>query len=90
MIGTSTFGKGLVQTFMPLSKGRAIKLTTSRYYTPSGSSIYGAGITPGYLNLSLAGFVDREGDDPDACGEALDQFGNAGVTQAYAGQCLGE
>ena len=35
VVGTETFGKGLVQTVMPLSKGRAIKLTTSRYYTPS-------------------------------------------------------
>ena len=44
--GTTTFGKGSVQTVMPLSNGRAIKLTTSRYYTPSGASIHGSGITP--------------------------------------------
>ncbi len=55
---------------MPLSKGRAIKLTTSRYYTPSGDSIHGTGITPdvfvnsadGYPSLSLSGLVDRESD----------------------------
>ena len=46
IIGTATFGKGLVQTVMPLSKGRAIKLTTSRYYTPSGDSIHDVGIEP--------------------------------------------
>ena len=46
VVGTGTFGKGLVQTVMPLSKGRAIKLTTSRYYTPSGDSIHETGITP--------------------------------------------
>jgi carboxyl-terminal processing protease len=70
LLGTETFGKGLVQTVMPLSKGRAIKLTTSRYYTPSGDSIQGVGITPdvfvddtpGYPNLSLSGTVDRESD----------------------------
>ncbi len=70
VIGTNTFGKGLVQTVMPLSKGRAIKLTTSRYYTPSGDSIHGTGITPdvyientpGYPNQSLYSFVDREAD----------------------------
>jgi carboxyl-terminal processing protease len=70
VIGTSTFGKGLVQTVMPLSQGRAIKLTTSRYYTPSGDSIHEVGITPdvyvegtpGYPNLSLAGDIDREND----------------------------
>jgi len=46
IVGSQTFGKGLVQTVMPLSKGRAIKLTTSRYYTPSGESIHGLGIMP--------------------------------------------
>ncbi|MAF82570.1 MAG: peptidase S41 [Chromatiales bacterium] len=46
IVGSQTFGKGSVQTVMPLSKGRAIKLTTSRYYTPSGESIHGLGITP--------------------------------------------
>jgi carboxyl-terminal processing protease len=46
IVGTRTFGKGSVQTVMPLSGGRAIKLTTSRYYTPSGVSIQGLGITP--------------------------------------------
>jgi carboxyl-terminal processing protease len=44
--GATTFGKGSVQTVMPLSNGRAIKLTTSRYYTPSGASIHGSGIMP--------------------------------------------
>jgi carboxyl-terminal processing protease len=44
--GSKTFGKGSVQTVMPLSNGRAIKLTTSLYYTPSGISIHGQGITP--------------------------------------------
>lgn len=44
--GTRTFGKGSVQTVMPLSAGRAIKLTTSRYFTPSGVSIQGIGISP--------------------------------------------
>jgi carboxyl-terminal processing protease len=46
VIGTATFGKGSVQTVMPLSHGRAIKLTTSRYYTPSGRSIHMRGIVP--------------------------------------------
>jgi len=46
IMGTKTFGKGSVQTVMPLSNGRAIKLTTSRYFTPSGVSIQGQGITP--------------------------------------------
>jgi carboxyl-terminal processing protease len=70
VIGTETFGKGLVQTVVPLSKGRAIKLTTSRYYTPSGDSIHEVGITPdvyvddtpGFPDLSLSGLLDRESD----------------------------
>ena len=70
IVGTATFGKGLVQTVMPLSKGRAIKITTSRYYTPSGDSIHDVGIepdvfvdeTPGYPDLSLSGMLDREAD----------------------------
>jgi len=46
LLGKRTFGKGLVQTVMPISSGRAIKLTTSRYFTPSGRSIQGSGIEP--------------------------------------------
>ncbi len=46
LLGRRTFGKGSVQTVMPLSSGRAIKLTTSRYFTPSGRSINGRGIDP--------------------------------------------
>jgi len=46
VIGTQTFGKGSVQTIMPLGNATAIKLTTARYYTPSGRSIQAKGITP--------------------------------------------
>ncbi|MFQ6004774.1 MAG: S41 family peptidase [Woeseia sp.] len=46
VVGEATFGKGMVQTVIPLSKGRAIKLTTSRFYTPLGDSIQGTGISP--------------------------------------------
>jgi len=45
-MGTQTFGKGSVQTIMPLGDGTAIKLTTAEYYTPSGRSIQLKGITP--------------------------------------------
>ncbi len=46
LIGTQTFGKGSVQTIMPLGNNTAIKLTTARYYTPSGRSIQAKGIVP--------------------------------------------
>ena len=90
VVGTSTFGKGLVQTVMPLSRGRAIKLTTSRYYTPSGDSIHETGITPdvyvedtpGYPVLSLTGYVDRDGDLQ--LSEALDRLHRRGVMHSNA------
>ena len=49
LVGEQTFGKGSVQTVMPLSDGRALKLTTSPYLTPSGRSINGTGIEPDFL-----------------------------------------
>ncbi|MEM9209010.1 MAG: S41 family peptidase, partial [Pseudomonadota bacterium] len=71
VVGTETFGKGLVQTVMPLSRGRAIKLTTSRYFTPSGDSIHEKGIEPDisvegsqrYPSRDLSAGLDREGDE---------------------------
>jgi carboxyl-terminal processing protease len=49
IIGTQTFGKGSVQTIMPLGNNTAIKLTTARYYTPGGRSIQALGIKPDIL-----------------------------------------
>jgi carboxyl-terminal processing protease len=46
IMGTQTFGKGSVQTIIPLSETTAVKLTTARYYTPQGRSIQAKGITP--------------------------------------------
>jgi carboxyl-terminal processing protease len=81
--GKQTFGKGSVQTVMPLSNGRAIKLTTSRYYTPSGFSIHGHGITPDVeigsdttLDL-LAGIAAHETDAGAALLQADSQLREA-------------
>jgi carboxyl-terminal processing protease len=90
IVGTPTFGKGLVQTVMPLSKGRAVKLTTSRYYTPSGDSIHEVGIkpdvetdeTPGFPDLSLAGILDRHADIQLA--EAMEQLQARAVMHSKA------
>jgi carboxyl-terminal processing protease len=90
IIGTRTFGKGLVQTVMPLSRGRAIKLTTSHYYTPSGDSINGIGVSPdvyvesgrGYPNQSLNGRLDRENDAQLI--EALELIRNGHVMHSRA------
>ncbi len=46
VLGTETFGKGSVQTIIPMPNGAGIRLTTARYYTPSGDSIQETGITP--------------------------------------------
>jgi carboxyl-terminal processing protease len=59
VIGTQSFGKGSVQTIMPLGNATAIKLTTARYYTPSGRSIQAKGITPDII-------VEEPGASPQA------------------------
>jgi carboxyl-terminal processing protease len=90
VVGTQTFGKGLVQTVMPLSKGRAIKLTTSHYYTPSGDSINGTGVKPDlyvessgpYPEQNLRSMLDREGDAQLI--EALELLRNQPILQSQA------
>ncbi len=49
LLGTQTFGKGSVQTIIPLSDGSGLRLTTAKYFTPKGRSIHGKGITPDIL-----------------------------------------
>jgi len=46
VVGTQSFGKGSVQTIIPLSNGSGLRLTTAKYYTPKGGEIHGKGITP--------------------------------------------
>jgi carboxyl-terminal processing protease len=68
VMGTQTFGKGSVQTILPLGNGTAIKLTTARYYTPNGRSIQAKGITPDIvvedakITAGAAGVQVREAD----------------------------
>ncbi len=59
IMGAKTFGKGSVQTILPMENGSALKLTTARYYTPSGTSIQASGITP---DIALAN-VKVSGDE---------------------------
>ena len=56
IIGTRTFGKGLVQTIIPLGDGSALKLTTAVYLTPNGTDINHKGITP---NIVVRGPIPR-------------------------------
>ena len=60
LIGTQTFGKGIVQSLFPLSDGSAIKVTVSRYYTPAGNNIHEVGITP---DIILEKDVENEEDN---------------------------
>jgi carboxyl-terminal processing protease len=50
IVGTQTFGKGSVQTILPLDDDSALRLTTARYYTPNGRSIQAVGITPDVIS----------------------------------------
>jgi len=60
IVGNQTFGKGSVQTILPLSNGTAVKLTTARYFTPSGRSIQAEGIKPDIeLDQVRVSAVDR-------------------------------
>lgn len=61
LIGTTTFGKGIVQTVFPLSDGDAVKLTTAKYFTPNGNYIHGVGIEP---DIELAyEYLNPEGEE---------------------------
>ena len=81
VIGTQTFGKGIVQNLMYLSDGNAIKMTVAKYFTPNGVSIHGIGVTPNILvemdeKLSRQiSIIDRADDvQLQAALEALNRF----------------
>ncbi len=63
VLGERTFGKGSVQTILPLGNGTAVKLTTARYYTPNGRSIQAEGIKPDIELKSLKVATDDGADD---------------------------
>ena len=68
ILGTKTFGKGSVQTILPMHNGAALKLTTARYYTPNDRSIQARGIIPDVLTGDLT-FADS-GEPSGALREA--------------------
>lgn len=61
LIGTTTFGKGIVQTIFQLEDGDAVKLTTAKYFTPKGNYIHGVGIEPD-IELEYE-YLDPEGNE---------------------------
>lgn len=95
IMGTQSFGKGSVQTVIPLDETHAIKMTTARYYTPDGRSIQAKGISPDievkpaeltevenqrfFTEADLSGHLDRESE-----GEDINQQGNEQETTGSA------
>ena len=67
ILGTQTFGKGSVQTIIPLDDGSGLRLTTARYYTPSGRSIQAKGIVPDIVVKGSRGkTTGPDGDEEDS------------------------
>ena len=62
ILGTTTFGKGSVQTILPMLNGAALKLTTARYYTPNNRSIQATGITPDVVSQPAESSQTPDGD----------------------------
>jgi len=62
IMGTKSFGKGSVQTIIPMSNGGALKITTARYYTPSGRSIQAEGIVPDIVTAEAKITKSETGD----------------------------
>jgi carboxyl-terminal processing protease len=88
LLGQKTFGKGSVQTVVPLEDGQALKLTTSRYFTPSGVSIHDRGIEPDLAlplpELTAGGEATDGADDPEI--RAAVAFLKTGQAQLLATQ----
>ena len=61
LVGTTTFGKGIVQQIIPFRDGTAIKLTISAYYTPKGYNIHGTGVEPDVVcEFDSEAYYDQE------------------------------
>lgn len=91
IVGSRTFGKGSVQTVLPLDNGDSVKLTTARYYTPSGKSIQALGISPdvvlhpekvddksvrNFSEASLRGHLRGDGEEDREDGQPGDNAGD--------------
>jgi carboxyl-terminal processing protease len=92
ILGTKTFGKGSVQTILPLSDGSGLRLTTARYYTPSGRSIQLSGIIPD-INIKFIPPTEKDDKDKihfireeDLKGHVLGKREKKAVTKGEAGE----
>ena len=78
LVGTTTYGKGIVQKIYPMSDGTAVKLTVSKYYTPAGNNIHGIGIEPDVeveLEKSLKNDVVVSKEEDNQLQKALEVLG---------------
>ncbi len=74
VIGTNSFGKGSVQTVMPLRQEGAMRLTTARYYTPSGRSIQALGISPDIVVAQPRRAPEAEGEEDETSAARRGRF----------------
>ena len=77
VVGTTSYGKGIVQNLIPLGDGSAIKITTAHYYTPSGFDLHGKGIEPDVeveLDASLVNETEISHDEDNQLQTALEVF----------------
>lgn len=86
VVGTNSFGKGSVQTVVPLNQDGAMRLTTARYYTPSGRSIQSLGISPDIIVEQPRRSVNEEEDDT----EERNQRSEAGLRGSLENDSLTE
>ncbi|MBI5121675.1 MAG: S41 family peptidase [Rhodospirillales bacterium] len=86
LLGTTSFGKGSVQTILPLDHGAALKLTTALYYTPAGRSIQARGIEPDLIIAGDPAEVKREADLAQAL-PALEAKGPRAIAQFSENIC---
>ncbi|HJT20515.1 MAG TPA: S41 family peptidase [Nitrospira sp.] len=91
IVGTTSFGKGSVQTILPLGDGSGLRLTTAKYYTPKGRSIQSTGITPDIVvkpqqPVTVAKAETKPGDkEADAKGQKPSMAAPPGKEQSSAG-----
>ena len=91
IMGTQSFGKGSVQTVLPISESRAVKLTTARYFTPDGRSIQAEGIVPDVLvQRARLQTVDESGriSERDLAGHLDNEDGSQAAVDAQSSNGL--
>lgn len=90
VVGTKSFGKGSVQTLVPLKDGSQMRLTTARYYTPSGRSIQSLGVMPDIVVNQPQLDPDQQGVEAKAADEAEKERSEADLRGAISNDSMSE